>query len=249
MKFEDKMRDKLEERQLQPSENAWDKLSAQLDHKEKGSKKSLWWLGVAASIVGVFLTMIFLNENEVSGVIEPVIVETKDIDPINKKDNNELKYKKLEVIVEGSNAKRGQTTKEKIYSESPINKVKKNTQKLVASQLEEAVAVVPKEKIKETPKKTLSFEEQKANEVVAKIKAIQKQSTEVTEDEINALLAQAQKEIRQKKLYDDATKKVDANALLQSVENDLEKSFRDRVFEMLGNSYQNIKTAVAERNN
>ena len=67
--------------------------------------------------------------------------------------------------------------------------------------------------------------------------------------EIDALLNAAQKEIELKKLYNEATNKVDANALLQSVEDDLERSFRARVFEMLRSGYQELKTAVAERNN
>ena len=51
------------------------------------------------------------------------------------------------------------------------------------------------------------------------------------------------------KLYNEATNKVDANALLQSVEDDLEQSFRAKVFDAIKSGYESVKTAVAERNN
>ena len=42
--------------------------------------------------------------------------------------------------------------------------------------------------------------------------------------------------------------KVDATALLQDVEWELEKSFRDKVFDALGEGFRKIRTAVIERN-
>ena len=50
-------------------------------------------------------------------------------------------------------------------------------------------------------------------------------------------------------LIREGMKTVDANALLQDVESDLQQSFRNKIFEALKNSYETIKTAVAERNN
>ena len=95
----------------------------------------------------------------------------------------------------------------------------------------------------------LSFEDQKVKDVVAQIHQLQKDKKEVTAEEIDALLEAAQKEITMQKLYNEATNKVDANALLQSVENDLEQSFRAKVFEAIKSGYESVKTAVAERNN
>ena len=45
------------------------------------------------------------------------------------------------------------------------------------------------------------------------------------------------------------TRTVDANALLQDVEEDLQQSFRSKVFEALQSGYESVITAVAERNN
>jgi len=72
---------------------------------------------------------------------------------------------------------------------------------------------------------------------------------EVTDEAIDALLLQAQKEITLKKLYNVSTRVVDADLLLQDVEADLDQSFRTKVFETLKASYNTVKTAVAQRNN
>ncbi len=95
----------------------------------------------------------------------------------------------------------------------------------------------------------LSFEDLKLLEVVAQVQELKKINNIVSDAEINALLDQAQKDIALHKIYNETTKKVDANALLQSVEDDLEQSFRDRAFKAIKSGYHYVKTSVAERNN
>ena len=95
----------------------------------------------------------------------------------------------------------------------------------------------------------MSFEDLKLKEVVAKVEALKKEQSTVSDAEINALLDRAQKEIALHKLYNEATNKVDAMALLQDVEADLEQSFRARAFKAIKAGYHYVKTSVAERNN
>ena len=94
-----------------------------------------------------------------------------------------------------------------------------------------------------------TFEDLKLQEIVAQVQALKKTNKTVSDAEINALLDQAQKEIMLNKLYNEATKTVDADALLQDVEADLEQSFRERAFKAIKSGYEYVKTAVAERNN
>ena len=64
IKFEENIKNKLEKRTINPSEDSWAKLSNKLDEQEgKSNKKIVWWIGIAASLVGVFLvtTLYFLN--------------------------------------------------------------------------------------------------------------------------------------------------------------------------------------------
>ena len=95
----------------------------------------------------------------------------------------------------------------------------------------------------------MSFEDSKVEEVVAKLREIQQTNKDITVEEVDALLANAQREIKNQRILFEATQKVDAAALLLDVELELERSFRDKVFDVLGDGFQKIRTAVTERNN
>src|SRR5690606_4831003 len=70
-------------RQLQPSQDAWSKLQNRLESEEKRkSNKMFWWLGLAASIVGiVFISTMFFNKNEqpTNAIVETpkAVIETE----------------------------------------------------------------------------------------------------------------------------------------------------------------------------
>ena len=91
------------------------------------------------------------------------------------------------------------------------------------------------------------FINSKVEEVVAQVKALQESENAVSAEEINSLLLKAQSEIHSREIINN--KKVDATALLNMVESELETNFRDKVFEALGDGYEKVRTAVVERNN
>jgi hypothetical protein len=78
--------------------------------------------------------------------------------------------------------------------------------------------------------------------VVASVQDIQSKNKEVSMGEIDALLAQAQRDIAMERIL--SATKVDAQALLMDVELDLERTFRDRVFYALGEGFDYVKTTV-----
>jgi len=87
----------------------------------------------------------------------------------------------------------------------------------------------------------------KVAEVLAKV-AIMEQSSTVTDEEVDSLLQQAQHDILKQKLFrTDAS--VDAMALLTEVEDELDQSFRDQIFNSLKAGFIKVRTAVADRNN
>ncbi len=264
MKYEEQLKDKLEERTIKPSPEAWQKLSDTLDASQsKKSNKGFWYLGIAASIVGVLLiTNVFFNNDNANGV-EPTIVDvektnSKSIDNDNNTEENIAKEKEVfsnddEVLASENNSKNNEveTPKKQPTQKSVLKqKIVKEQLKLIPNKtVETVVASNVKEEIKEETAKKLSFKDQKALDVVVQIQTMQK-TKEVTDAEIDALLNAAQQEITFKRLYNENTKSVDANALLLSVEEDIEEqSFRTRVFEMLKAGYGEVKTIVAERNN
>lgn len=254
IKFEEQLKDKLEKRSIQPSQDAWNKLSERLDEVEdKQNNKGFWWLGIAAAIVGLMLAITFVFKSNTE-IVEPTIVDTKKENVIETEvlQNKEVLKDNNTVVTE----LKDETESKKIQTNNTKTQIDKTPLKTIVNQKQEAIikeadakntAVANANTVKTT--EVLSFEDQKVKDVVAQIQQLQKDNKEVTTEEIDALLEAAHKEITMQKLFNEATNKVDANALLQSVEDDLEQSFRAKVFDAIKSGYESVKTAVAERNN
>ena len=124
---------------------------------------------------------------------------------------------------------------------------------------EEAVAAYPV--IKKHPEKTVrttpSFqdktqrrqqvEDQRIDKAVAEKQKLQ--DNDFLNAETNALLLKAQKALLLQQITNDTLNRVDAMALLEAVEDELDQSFKDKVFEALKENFYKMKTALAERNN
>ncbi|GAA3597020.1 hypothetical protein Q4Q39_08570 [Flavivirga amylovorans] len=249
IKFEEDIRNKLDKRTLQPSDNAWSKLSDRIDNHQgkKRNKKPMLWIGLAASIVGIML-VISQFFNEVTSVddihktvVNPKVIEENknnvaveaDITIKKASDNTQVnEEKKIKKLVKRPTLIKTELVKEEITiaQENNVNKLKKEA---VSS-----VEVVPE---------PLTFEQKKIQAVANQIQSL-RDNNSITDDAIEALLLEAQKEIRLNQLYNETTGVVDANLLLQDVEADLDQSFRSKVFEVIKTSYGTVKTAVAHRN-
>jgi hypothetical protein len=269
IKFEENIKDKLEKRTLQPSTDAWSKLSGNLDTSDKRHRKGLFfYIGIAASIIGILLvTNMMFNTSGNQGV-QPTIVETNTKESQIKSESTDTNQAvEKEVIAEISeeikiknNIKssiKNEPKLAKIPSESINKEVGNNVTKSIKDQLaivkEEKQAVAnlttTNNKNEQSAVSTLTFEELKAVEVVDQIKKLKIENGTVTDAEIEDLLKQAERDILRDRIYNETTRTVDADALLQDVEDDLEQSFRSKVFEGLKSSFKTVKTAVADRKN
>ncbi len=262
IKFEEQLKDKLEKRSIQPSQDAWNKLSDKLDKAEdKQNNKGFWWLGIAATVVGVLLALTFVFKSNTE-IVEPTIVDTKTENVIDTKvlQNKEVLKESNTLVVEQKDiteTKNNQTKNTNTQiDKAPLKTIVNQKQEAIIKEVDANSTAVANTNTTDATKpniektvEVLSFEDQKVKDVVAQIQQLQKDNKEVTTEEIDALLEVAQKEITMQKLYNEATNKVDANALLQSVEDDLEQSFRAKVFDAIKSGYESVKTAVAERNN
>ena len=85
-------------------------------------------------------------------------------------------------------------------------------------------------------------------QVLAQVDVLEQDNEELTDAEVDALLRRAQEEILTDKLFRD-NHSIDAMALLSEVEGELDKSFRDQIFESLKSGFFKVRTAVADRNN
>ncbi|MAD98544.1 MAG: hypothetical protein CMB99_14570 [Flavobacteriaceae bacterium] len=82
--FDQLFKSKLENRTIDPSTSAWERLSEQLDQKEKKrSTKIFWYIGYAASIILLLSIYFMANKEDVNSVVIPdeIIVNT----PVEKK--------------------------------------------------------------------------------------------------------------------------------------------------------------------
>jgi len=260
-KLEDRIREQLQEREIQPSKDAWSKMEARLGDETKTTGNNRFWYAIAAGFVGILiLASVFFNGSgdqndlvvedkkvkipaEVDTRIEPDMIQAPEIASTEEDLTQDVEK---EVAVE--------ETKEEIAS----NKIRKVTEKRpepspVIAEVDkkedskEDKAIEDEQIIKIPEFEEESFIQSKVDEVVAEVGKIQDSGKEVNAEDIDQLLLNAQKEISKRRILN-SPKKVDASALLSDVETELERGFRDKVFDALGDGFDKIRTAVAERN-
>lgn len=252
IKFEDDFKDKLDKRTIAPSKDAWDKLSNRLDAEENtSSNKGFWWLGIAASVVGVLLVVsqFFSNDIEANS---PEIVDTQETveNPGEKSTSQEVNIIESETAVALETTNKETSTKEidgnvvidKSKSEAINETLQVTTQETVIKTRED------KDVAQSKHVEIASIETEKAQEVADAIYALSETESGVSNASIDSLLRAAQKDILLSRMKNEDKALVDAALLLQEVEFELDQSFRDKVFKALKDSYGSVKTAIAQRN-
>lgn len=255
IKFEENMREKLEKRTIQPSSSAWSTLADRLEVEDKAkSKKSFWWLGIAASIVLLICSGLFFFNRENEVVDSNIVETTTNQVEIDKNEIVKLPETNNTIVAEEENDfkedsyQENNTIKEQVKRAVKTATSKANKEQLA---LNESKVKPELERVVIVPEAQSDLLEKKFKEVMAEIITSAKNKTEagISDREIDSLLNLAQKEILKDKIFKKNSRAVDANALLQDVEFELEESFRTKVFETLKNSFETVKSAVAERNN
>ena len=259
IKFEEQLKEKLEKRTIQPSQEVWETLSDRLDQQgRKQNHKTYWWLGIAASLVGIILVSTLIFDNSEVKISEPTVVDinenqdlktnavVSEIVKVQKEENKDVINSEMKSI-------NGEKPKAKVTKSSEIvSPEKESIKKAIVKDAVASNDMKEEEHTQtdlETPLNNSDFENAKLNDVVAEINRLNVANNGVSEAEIDSLLKHAERDILTNRIYNEKTRTVDANALLQDVEADLEQSFRTRVYEALKSSYVTVKTAVAERNN
>ena len=272
IKFEENIKEKLEKRTIDPSADAWSSLSANLKiNDKKNTRGVLFYIGIAASIIGVlFVTRVLFNTSA-NELTQPAVVDTNTKASqikLEEKRSNEVVGEDVIVPISEENTREDLIYKTKLiiknepklatrFNQSSNIQVEKKadqpTENEFISSKNRSQAIASVNSVTRREEQpigiTLTYEEVKAIEVINQIKKLETENGIVTDAEIDNLLKQAEREILREHLYNETTRIVDANALLQDVEDDLEQSFRTKVFEGLKSSYKTVLTAVTERNN
>lgn len=241
-KFEKHIKKQLEEREMQPSSTAWEKLSEKLDAATpQSSKRRYLWYGIAASFIGLLiLSVVFFNANTPISETNTIVIEDKKeaIEEMNDFQNIEIEKTKAEVV------SMEKTTEEK---------VKENTDKANIQIVEKEVFVEQLEEVADYVQVPLNDDSEeiintKLLQVLAQIDFLEKDKLSLTDSEVDSLLRKAQEEILQDQIFNE-NGSVDAMALLTEVEGELDQTFRDQIFESLKSGFLKVRTAVADRNN
>jgi len=258
IKFEENIKDKLEKRTLSPSSESWSKLSERLDADEKKSKNPIfWWLSIAAGlIIMIAVSAHFFRSNDTENSLPKLVNDDSEVEQLEDKDSNQNDIKSIELAIE-IDVTEDDNKNSTIEREPKIIDYKKVTNKKVepSTQLvQNRNSKSENSESKKTEELNIDLQNVTSDNLVKEAVAealnnLKSQNTTVTDKEIDSLLKVASKELFKEKLQKETTKTVDANALLISVEDEMGQSFRSKVFEALKDSYDTVKTAVADRNN
>lgn len=244
---------------MPPSEDAWDKLKTQMDNGSQKSKKTFWWVGIAASFIlglllsGIFFSGYFMPEKEKlvrgderapaikkisSDGIKPRLIPLKKntFSPPSLRKNSASGKSVKHIFKDGSKLTHG----------GSIPAEKKQETKTIEIEAQQPLAKSEPAKI--LPEKSTKSEDLKTSiaEIVEKAKA-KNAVREVTDREIEQLLTEAQFKIRAEKALKDSKNTVNADVLLQEVEMEMDKSLKERVFDAIKNGLHQARTMLANR--
>ncbi len=242
-KFEKHIKKQLEEREIQPSSDAWMKLSDQLEDValEQPKKRGYFWYTVAACLIGllIFSTFFFNSKTSISeSHIQVVEDEKKAIDEVDDFQKIEIQ-RNVDEVVSTERIPEEKTNVEEVRSNVEATKKETFTKELAEPSNDFQMA------LNDSSEEIINT---KVLQVLAQVDALEQDSSALTDAEVDSLLRKAQNEILSDKLFRE-DHSVDAMALLSEVEDELDKSFRDQIFESLKSGFLKVRTAVADRNN
>lgn len=231
--FEKDFREKLNQRKIEPSEKAWDRLDAMLSVAEETKKpaKNRKWLYIAASIVGFLLvgTFFFNQKKDSIETFKTVVIEENiKKDSIAKPVLNKVESVQTEtVIAEKSQAET--LTQKANKQENNFNQTPNKTIKNESNQLAESSVIIKNNQEKQSnTNQTIIAENPKKENV--------EQLLETAEKNV------AQSPVKKSKI------KINAADLLNQVDGELELSFREKVITKVNKNYHEVKVALANRN-
>lgn len=210
-KFDKHIAEKLKNRELKPSNSAWERMSNQLDESEAKNKKGYFaYIGYAAGIALLISAFVFFTKNDKEQTITPVIVnipvDTLQFQPI--KNIEQIPVKEVIVQVEKNIVKPLKTTpknkKELFTKEKIIKPINADLQKAVVANIYE-----------DTLQKTVFPESYYA-------KAKKSSNTKITINADDLLYAVTHSQEEVKAYY--AKYNINRNSILDTIQKQLHKS-------------------------
>ena len=233
-KLDLEIKQKLDDRTIQPSAQAWDRLSAKLDIAEKTkSKRNYNWIYIAASLVGfsligtVFFTV--LDTEIVDNNLPTVVLEQKK--DVNKSEESKIDNENVLPNL----------LQNKMLKESKVvanNSIKTQSKQLLNK--EDTVSTINQSK----ENNAVVNVESNNSESISKNRYI---SAEKLLAEISNNKVEKTSSNRPTERYKSGIA-VNPNSLLINAESELNQSFRETAIERINKNYNSIKAVLANRN-
>ncbi|HEX8268901.1 MAG TPA: hypothetical protein VF581_03330 [Flavobacterium sp.] len=240
-------RNKLNQREIDPSANAWDRLDAMLTvaEQEKPVRK-LNWLYMAASIIAFLLVgTIFFTQGDNVPTNNPVVLE-------------QISSEQSSVAVaEGESNGNGNDNDNDNFNSNNNNNNNSNI-----TQTEDGTSVANKNGNSRTNSVKINNNQVAENSIIDQNQSNQNQSNQnqstvqpkseklINQNDlpkVDELLAVA----RSNPAKDNPVRssvKVNAQSLLSQVDGEVDLTFREKVLRKVGKNYQNVKVALSNRN-
>lgn len=231
--FEKDFREKLNQRKIEPSDKAWDRLDAMLSiAEEKKPKKKNKWLYIAASIAAFLLVGTFFFNQKKSTIEIPknTVVIEEHIQKDSVENQNRITTDSIQKRIVTLENESIQNTENSIQEEKSSNQKLNKTINNENNQIAESSVIIKKNQ-----------ETQSINQI-----SVPETPKNETTDQ---MLKTAEKTVVAENSAKPKSKiKINANDLLNQVDGELELSFREKVIAKVNKNYQTVKVAVANRN-
>lgn len=235
-KFENKVKSLLEEREIKPSSQGWDRLEQRLEKKKKVTKPYLLWIGSAAAVAVIFFTLGTYFNAPIASEGSQVVEQTSE-EPVLEEKRKEPEVVQLAASEDEEEIEKPETRK-KPSAEKPSKNAIFDTPVKSASEEESMLASEVTSEATEAVKPESELLLAENNPGMSEPDP----SLEVSDIEVEALLLLATAELKPDPGYT-----VDSRDLLHEVEYELDQSFRQKVFEVVKEGFSKAKTAVANR--
>jgi len=232
--FEKDFREKLNERKIEPSNKAWDRLDAMLSVAEenKPKKKSKKWLYIAAGFIGFLLVgTLFFNQNKKSVEMPENVITEKELEKetIVKPMVNEIDPVSNEIAVSDKSSKE-MVVKQQKNNPKASGLISDKTIKNESNQIAESSVIIKNNHQKQS----------------------QNNQTEIAEtskkENVDQLLEMAENKVLAQNQAKKAKVKINASDLLNQVDGELELSFREKMITKVNKNFQEVKVALSNRN-
>ena len=247
-KLETQIKEKLSSREIQPTEMAWDRLDAMLSVSEEKKTKRFPFLtskfiGIAASVL-VFLSvgLYFINQENTDIDIQESVVVKEEVKTNTSEENtnsveeiNSIPVEKEEQVASTTNNKPQTINKKSSQSFNQNNQNNQNNQKATVNPIINKNKEIEYLGNRDVAQKDLPRIETRKEIVVSKPNNVN----------VDDLLASVENESKNTKK---PSVKVNANTLLSQVDGELEQSFRQKAINRISRNYQEVKLALANRN-